>query len=90
MHYEFAFELINAGGADFDVTPDGGESIIWNLQYLDGETEKEQWYESNFKLQILIALICLVHITLIGNILIWGKLQRLIGVHVSMFQRLRI
>ena len=41
-HYEFALELIKSGDADFDIDPDGCGSIIWKLQYLDSETEKEQ------------------------------------------------
>jgi len=56
-HYEFAIELIKAGDADFDVEPDGWGPVIWNLQYLDSETEKEQWEESSYKLRLLIALI---------------------------------
>lgn len=56
-HYGFALKLIQENGADLDVDPDGGGTLIWELQYLDAETEEEQWAESEHKLRLMRALI---------------------------------
>lgn len=56
-HYDLARELIQEEGADLDVDPEGGGSLIWDLQYLNAETEEGQWVESEQKLRLIRALI---------------------------------
>ena len=56
-HYDFALELIGEAQADLDVDPDGWGPVLWGLQYLDSETEEEQWAESEHKLRLMRALI---------------------------------
>lgn len=56
-HYDFALELIEKGGADFDVDPDGWGTVMWGLQYLDAENEEEQEIESEYKLRLMRALV---------------------------------
>lgn len=55
-HYDFAIELIENQNADFNVSADC-EPLIWELQYLDSETESEKRIESEEKLKIALALI---------------------------------
>lgn len=55
--YDFALELIGEAQADLDVDPDGWGTVLWGLQYLDSETEEEQWAESEYKLRLMRALI---------------------------------
>ena len=56
-HYDLAHELIQEEGADLDVDPEGWGSLIWDLQYLNAETEEGQWAESEQKLRLIRALI---------------------------------
>lgn len=56
-HYSFALELIEACKADFNVHLNDREALIWELQYLDSETEELQWTESENKLRLIRALI---------------------------------
>lgn len=56
-HYDLAHELIQEEGADLDVDPEGWGPLIWDLQYLNAETEEEQWAESEQKLRLMRALI---------------------------------
>ena len=56
-HYDFALELISEPGANLNVNPNGWGPVIWELQYFDTETEKEQWAESETKLRLMRALI---------------------------------
>ena len=56
-HYDLAHELIQEEGADLDVDPEGWGPLIWDLQYLNAETEEGQWAESEQKLRLLRALI---------------------------------
>ena len=56
-HYDFALELIGEPGANLDINPDGWGSVLWNLQYLDAETEEEKWIEIKNKLKLLRALV---------------------------------
>ena len=56
-HYDLAHELIWEDGADLDVDPEGWGPLIWDLQYLNAETEEGQWAESEQKLRLLRALI---------------------------------
>ena len=56
-HYDFAMELINEPGANLDVDPDGWGTLIWELQYLDAETQEERDLESEYKLKLIRALI---------------------------------
>ena len=56
-HYDFALDLIGEEGADLDVAPEGWGPVMWDLQFLDAETEEEQWAESASKLRIMRALI---------------------------------
>ena len=56
-HYDLAHELIREEGADLDVDPEGWGSLIWDLQYLNAETEEGQWAESEQKLRLIRALI---------------------------------
>ena len=48
-HYDFALELINEPGTNLDVDPDGGGTLIWELQYLYAETQEERKLESEYK-----------------------------------------
>ena len=56
-HYDLAHELIQEEGAYLDVDPEGWGSLIWDLQYLNAETEEGQWAESEQKLRLIRALI---------------------------------
>lgn len=56
-HYSFALELIETCKADLNVHLDDREAIIWELQYLESETEELQWIESENKLRLIRALI---------------------------------
>ena len=56
-HYDLAHELIQEEGADLDVDPEGWGPLIWDLQYLDAETEEGQWAESQQKLRLIRAMI---------------------------------
>jgi hypothetical protein len=56
-HYSFALELIKSCKADLNVQIDDREAIIWELQYLESETEELQWIESENKLRLIRALI---------------------------------
>ena len=56
-HYDLAHELIQEEGADLDVDPEGWGSLIWDLQYLNAETEEGRWAESEQKLRLMRALI---------------------------------
>ncbi len=56
-HYDFALELINEPCVNLYVEPNGSGPIMWDLQYLDSETEEEQWKESENKLRLIRALI---------------------------------
>lgn len=56
-HYDLAHELIQEEGADLDVDPEGWGSLIWDLQYLNAETEEGQGAESEQKLRLIRALI---------------------------------
>ena len=56
-HYDLAHELIQEEGADLDVDPEGWGPLIWDLQYLNAETEEGQWAESEQKLRLIRALI---------------------------------
>ncbi len=56
-HYSFALELIEACKKDLNVRLDDREAIIWELQYLESETEELQWIESENKLRLIRALI---------------------------------
>ena len=56
-HYDFALELINEPGTNLDVDPDGGGTLIWELQYLYAESQEERKLESEYKLKLIRALI---------------------------------
>lgn len=56
-HYDLAHELLQEEGADLDVDPEGWGPLIWDLQYLNAETEEGQWAESEQKLRLMRALI---------------------------------
>lgn len=56
-HYDFALELISQQWIDLNALPNTDEPLIWQLQYLDAETDEDAWYESEGKLRIIRALI---------------------------------
>lgn len=56
-HYDFALEAINSANIDPNVRTEDEAPIIWDLQYLDGESDSEKWDESEKKLRIMRALI---------------------------------
>lgn len=56
-HYDLALELIEEGGINPDVSPDGWAPVLWDLQYIDSEAEEERQAESKSKLKLIRALI---------------------------------
>lgn len=56
-HYNFALQLISEAEGDFNTYSDGLPPLMWTLQYLDSETEEEQYAESEIKVRLILALI---------------------------------
>ena len=56
-HYDFAGELIFESGADLDAISEIDGPLIWELQYLEDETEEQRWQESARKLRLIRQLI---------------------------------